>query len=413
MKRRPEEEEEDDYIVKKIGNGSFNVAFLTKAGTVLRLAAFSDDEMVQMRRSNVLTEYISNNAKIFGPSTLIQVKPVRQPLDSDRRQMKLKKMFEENPDSRYYLSELEYLSGGMIRKNKEPTIGGTFSLIYWLWTVQAHIGFRHRDIADDNILIREYKQPQIFQFNVGDLQFKFKMRQVPVVTDFDFGSVPTTLDERRRHSKHTPKMFYGPPECLIPALERRLKQEVTMNVDPKEMYDWWSLGLVIFDWWTRDSVQIQNAADILKVGKLEDDEDLSTLVEALSRDWIIYNLLNFKEEPEVFPNHLLDTEKLKELAQKFSNVTRSIPGYIINILRAMLAWPPDEELRHQRGDGYAILTQFVAEKDTEVKGEPNEIFNYSRIKTYDFRSQFDQEFIKRRIRLFKSHEYLEKKHFLL
>lgn len=408
MKRSRSREEVESVLVSLLGSGGYNTAFLGKNGHVYRIAAVkreSDKETTKlMARSSAIMKLIQQYQAILGPSTLREIQPghwtgLFEYLDE---QLVLKHVLSSFPSAQgyeYYLSQLEYLEGGLISANSDsPTQGGTFSLIYWLWVAQAHIGLRHRDISSQNILMRKYPEPKRFTFSIGQEQmnaaprvFTFELSEVPVVIDFDFGSTPVTRTTARDRTH--PKLFYAPPEVIMAYV--RDPEKTSHPRVAGDVYDWWSLGLVIFDWWTGYVVSFSHLKNHLSKYARKSDAMVLLLL-ALVRITIVHLVIHGKLPDTGFDVsvNLLNLEAIVAYANRVrANSWEYVPKNIKFLIRRLLSWSNANE-RCFDGQAAKLLTTYFLPSGVSGGGVETG-YNESR-RTFDFCSEGEKQVIRKR-----------------
>lgn len=139
MRKRERSPEANTVTIleRLLGSGGFNVALLGKDGVVYRFAAVKRDKqptvVSMLMRSSAILKLTTKYKDILGPSTLVEVKEGHWTglYEYKDQRVVIEHILNEFPERdgyEYYLSKLEYLSGGTLEKNTQPTVGGTFAL---------------------------------------------------------------------------------------------------------------------------------------------------------------------------------------------------------------------------------------------------------------------------------------------
>lgn len=139
MRKRERSPEANTVTIleRLLGSGGFNVALLGKDGVVYRFAAVKRDKqptvVSMLMRSSAILKLTTKYKDILGPSTLVEVKEGHWTGLYEYKDQRvviehILNEFKEQDGYEYYLSKLEYLSGGTLEKSTQPTVGGTFAL---------------------------------------------------------------------------------------------------------------------------------------------------------------------------------------------------------------------------------------------------------------------------------------------
>jgi serine/threonine protein kinase len=407
-------------LERLLGRGGFNVALLGNDGSVYRIGAVKYDKEPQsaklLTRSSAVMKLVTQFKAILGPSTLVEEQAGHWTnlFELQEEPLILMHVLAEFPRLEgytYFLSRLEFLSGGTVLQTK-PTEGGTFSLIYWLWVAQAHIGLRHRDISPDNILVRKYAQPTRFIFNIGreDLnapsaRYVFDAQEMPVITDFDFGTTPVTNAGYR--DKTHPKLMYAPPEVILHYMKDLENMDTSPQPVTDDTYDWWSLGMTLFDWWTNNFLTFDYLFINITVFSPMSPKYFKlkkVVLCALTKMTIVYLMLNNAlPDAEFFkiPFGALKLDKIVTFAQAQSEKRmRAIPANVRYLLRRLLSWTHTKSERCLRGKAGNLLTVFfkpVYAQDVIVWEGPVVQTGYNEARlTYDYCSPSDKWTIQKR-----------------
>jgi serine/threonine protein kinase len=230
-------------IVRVLGYGSYNVAFLTTDGTVLRVAAVhNQDTLRTLQRGDAVSRLLSLYQDQIGPCLLRVITPGNVLIGSKELP---KKVFDEPRAAQllrardtYYASEIEYANMGNMYHKTAPTkdIYDTFlfMLLWFFHVARSETGFFHHDFKPENLFMKEFDAPRTFAFQLEEAIFVFpNILNVPIVADFDFASVAITNENDR---KSVGTSLYVPPEHLLDLLMGRRMERLART------YDLYALG---------------------------------------------------------------------------------------------------------------------------------------------------------------------------
>jgi serine/threonine protein kinase len=257
--------EEDDqfYIVSPqndllgarvivVGQGSFNCAVLVEdddgSRQVVRIAALDNVDAWTLRaipRGAAIVHLFAQYARMLGPALL---RETRTGFYSDKLPQKTLPFVcpsvAQSPGP-FYVHTIEYLEGGQRPTNRDSREAQAFPLVWFLHVARQHFGFRHGDLKRGNIVFRTYDPPQRFTFRYNNrYTYSYEFTKVPVIIDYDFASLHGEQEANSRLG--TPVSV--PPEGLWQTLH--LVMGGRGNYERMAHYDdWWSLGVVLFDYW--------------------------------------------------------------------------------------------------------------------------------------------------------------------
>jgi len=342
-----------------LGQGSFNCAILTSDGDVLRIASLTLADAWTRRaipRGAAIVHLFNEYKDMLGPSV---VQETREGWFSKSLPYTLVthvcETIRRSPGP-FYMQRIEHLDGGF-----DPNIrfdspeAHAFPLVWFLHAAQGHFGFRHGDFKRGNIVFRTYDPPQRFTFRLNDrYTYSYEFYKVPVVIDFDFATI---------YSGTTPpgdRLVLGTPQSVPPeALLVRLKLVMgATNVIESEYDDWWSLGMVLFEYWNprvqigrRYNEQFKEYAAVVWSSFGEDPAGVTSAVK--EREWlghcmrrlfdaylIIRGLYHRGEMPE--PPKYMYSEKALQILNNIRPYGVMLNHFQVNILRQLLSWDPRE-----------------------------------------------------------------------
>ena len=336
IKRGRESDDETSFLDGVLGRGTYNAVFKVRgANEVLRVAAVRDIESAKdLERGGLILNLFTRAQDEMGPSVLRETRPGRHVSSWDDPTF-INEVMERYPAARYYIQQLEFLSGGTIGQSKQPTEAGTFSLVWFIWVAQAKFGFSHRDLSRGNIMFRILEEPQAFVFEVApNERYRISMTQVPVVIDFDFGSVAITNAARRRSLTGT--LEYCPPTLL--AEKMRQMNDYFQHQSIGDEYDWWSLGVILIDWWTQGKLNVPGGLAKLLVPKQHVPDWYVRCGEALLMA-LIYEFFLTARVPNM-PEDLVRASAVERFLQRNSeniqDARDAMPPNILGLLRRIM-----------------------------------------------------------------------------
>lgn len=141
-----------------------------------------------------------------------------------------------------------------------------FALIWFFATTQRSLLFLHHDLKGANLLTRKYQQAQkfgfIFEVEQRQLMWEFVASSLPVVIDFDFGTVRGTQFETDRDRLGT--YTHAPPDAICRDFltmvdetngnnifaslgfdEGKKREFYEFGPADENGYDMWSIGMIL------------------------------------------------------------------------------------------------------------------------------------------------------------------------
>lgn len=260
----------DFNILKVVGQGTYNCAHLIRVNgkdEVLRIALLLPFEKphvkVMVERGLHIVHVMQGYKHIIGPSLISETSPYEIVKSLSRVtyqgacetiKERILKLLQQQKVFEFALQHLEYLTGGPFHNQQtlntlEEFDFCCFSLLWFFRTSQAVFGLRHRDLKPDNIILRKYDRPMLFTFiKRNGIQVTFKSQYVPVVIDYDFASVVSTITLVDRENVGTRET--APPSALLVELFSylfiSLPEDKKQTEEQEVSYDWWSLGINLF-----------------------------------------------------------------------------------------------------------------------------------------------------------------------
>lgn len=279
----PEKEERQEEPTKKrvttqkvfqiesfLAQGSFNCAHLVKDGQgklhVLRLAYLFDDENRKRENNKIkrglqILSIFQSAKELLGPSLLEETSRFRIFPETEenehvvgnmcKRIRRLQGAYGGKKGNVFALQHVEYLKGGIFSQTTpiDPKFDipyfFAFSLLWFFSMAQQVFDFRHHDLKADNIVFRRTDAPVQYNFNWDSkLYFHITSLYVPVVIDYDFASVSTTLDFEFRNAVGT--LYTGSPDSLLYWIFK-YNNFGSPKVYNENALDWWGLGMCILE----------------------------------------------------------------------------------------------------------------------------------------------------------------------
>lgn len=145
------------------------------------------------------------------------------------------------------VQNLEYLSGGeynhRTRESVETETFCLFSLLWFMHVAQIQFKFRHHDLKPANIMIRKYDQVQNMVFYIDKKDFLFQTKIVPVIIDYDFATLYTSV--RRTDRDNLGTYDFAPPDVLARHINVAIQRSDYYVHNPEvDGYDWWAIGCI-------------------------------------------------------------------------------------------------------------------------------------------------------------------------
>lgn len=319
----------DDNLVKPpIGAGTFNRVYKTVGNqSVIRFGIVKPDNLFErmemFNHSQRVLERLVSEKKKFGPSLFRQIQPGRwiessDPLANDITVIDL----QEKGQNDIYAHEIEYLEGDSLSTDLFPNLEGCFSLVWFLYS-GYYSNLRHRDIKGENCVIRTYPAKKTFTFESKNYKFKITTDRVPVFIDFDVCSFePDSFFRNVIGSLYT-----CPPGLLIAKF-------VGEDQYDDKTYDWWSLGITLFCWYTWNALtDFQQYANIVNTYFGENARPTQNQVQIIAT-LIFYCHINFIISPtnEVTIYGFLDpiSEEIIANIKQSENVRAAYDRYRVN-----------------------------------------------------------------------------------
>lgn len=388
----------------------FNRLGLTFDSTIANKYAF-----LKRFRARAILQWIQSFKHIFGPSTLHVERPVQtfdtlyemaENLKIDVQHlgktlcstlMQTKKDFKANQISYEWSVEKQEFLNSYRASMRTPDELATdaFCLLWFFATLgNTHLGFRHRDFKTDNLLLRTYDPPVMFQFHSKKHgNFAFVTSSVPVVIDFDFATLNSSNKSMPHDRFIVGTWAYAPPEAFIfklyrPLLKTAMKENslddrvylvnqlelifgrpyihwITsdLTIQGVDGYDQWAVGLILLK-----KLCHWNSFPLLD---LRTNTRIATLAESFELCVITY--LDFSKlwfEDSFFEdNHFLQTFFFNALLicavqnESWTDPLKNVPDFYprwllhdnINLFRAAIR---DEEFVAFRNNLQKVLQQF-------------------------------------------------------
>ncbi len=127
-----------------------------------------------------------------------------------------------------------------------------FMLTWFLAFAQIRLGFSHRDIKMGNYGFRVNNEPKTYTFSIkhtGEMFELHNVKHVPVLFDYDLGSLYATEDEKAR--KRFGTIACAPIEMMASYINERKLHNNEKRMGGTGVFhldmgiDWWCLGLVL------------------------------------------------------------------------------------------------------------------------------------------------------------------------
>lgn len=235
---------------------------------------------------------------------------------------------------------------------------------------------------------------------------------MPVVVDFDFGSTPVTRSGYRERTH--PKILYAPPEVIMYYMRNLDDYGTIPQPNVGDVYDWWSLGMTLFDWWTGNFLSWNLVAKNMVAFSPKDywmrfNDNQRTVLIALVKMTIVHYMLHnsFPDADFNIPVGALNLLKIAEFAKAQHVRLSKVPPNIVGLLKAMLSWSHERSYRCFKGKAGSLLTIFfepvkdnVFYPETAGYNEGNLVYDYcteSQKKVISKRSLIYEEHLKKKI----------------
>lgn len=345
--------------MKYLDRGSNNCTLLDN-GVVIRIAVLKTNHKLPLllRGEGIIKLLIKDNqtpsvVKIIESGKVVDTLPI----DYDD-------MCGIMGDYPYFIQKIEYLPFQFDTITDESI----FFIIWFLSLTSTKYGFVHKDIKEDNILMREYNSEKTFDFELDDTVYRLSTKYVPVVIDFDFGSVYIT---NTQYSIGT--VSYAPPEIVLSVL---CGVHISFN---DYSYDWWSFGMTIYHLLFKNQEKYGFDPDLIdkyvnynveKFSFLE-EKTVKQMVLSIIQTTVIKKVISdtdratgydelFKDFYDAKNNEILeDILKSVEFRIYRTALLLAIPDKYLNIMRMLLSWEPKK--RHLGGSPWTYLNIFFSQ----------------------------------------------------
>lgn len=331
-----------------LGSGGYNRAILTNEGDVLRVGSIDDDQQREdIMRGVAITHLLQQFQSKLGPSLLIETGQGREISRVDPVFAHYSSFLNSLRGKRFFAQRIEYLDGGEHPQPETSPEALAFPLIWFLVAARQHLFFAHNDFKIENIVFRNYDRVREFTFELqGVAQYRIQSRQIPVVIDFDFASVFVTEDKTAAGTRYT-----QPPEVLLTMFKVEIEEAQTEDVGVHD--DYWSLGIVLYYWWTggkkwpdfTDYVDAQLAKNGTDRAEMNTYWGYPALEEYAKAFCIVYQLGG-------------ETEADLDLIEAARQYERENPimlnSFQHDLLRRLLAWEPRD--RHYGNEPWKLIT---------------------------------------------------------
>lgn len=332
-----------------IGTGTYNVVYKYDVNSAIRITRkkLRGDIETAIVRSEALGRLFERNSNKMGPCLLRQGKggfyngyanvlaPYKRFVDPGYTDM-------------MYIQLIELLLPYEEVKDDDDfnVMDMAYMLMWFLNVAQCEFGFRHSDLKPANILFR--KTPAQFTYTfvlAADNVHSITTSIVPVIIDYDFGSVFTST-HWIRNSIGT--YMYQPPEKLL-----------VLNGWKNSIYpttDIFSMGAIIVEWMGDDNIlgdttELQIAFIMaMHVYKMDDDKEFDIRKKGgLFTTALLHFVLDVEEFPENMPPPMktfIENILSKNVAVKAykKNLLEKFPAKLLEAVKYMLSFDPDNRL---------------------------------------------------------------------
>lgn len=352
--------------MKLLGQGTYNSVYLDKNGDAIRVAEITEPKILEnLLKAQAIVNLIYNTEMTPSIFKIIEDGNVLDTLPPEFGIYKGK--------NKFFIQKIEYLP----YEFENMTMDHLFFLLWFMSYTSSEFGFIHKDLKENNLLIRRYPFNTLFKFKLGDKTFKIKTDRIPVVMDFDLGS--TTLDKSQQTIGTS---NYAPVETILGLLcgfEKKLNDF---------SYDFWSLGMtIVYAFNDRKKFFDSLDEDILKaylrynINKYEVEPQylkyFISLFEAVLKASLIKYVLHGESTG---PGYLEMFESFftKENISYFRTITSTfkgklnIPPEYTPFLKYLLSWDPTQ--RNLEGDPWRYLELFYPSVNDDFEAD----FTYER-----------------------------------
>jgi serine/threonine protein kinase len=357
----------DNYIKPPIGAGTYNRIYKTEGDkSVVRMGIVDSEEREFMfvESAKVLKQIFTEKEK-YGPSLFREIKEGRWADMEDKKDITV---IDLSTNALIYLHEIEYLEGDTLATDVFPNKMGCFSMVWFLYA-GYYSNMRHRDIKPENCVIRKYQEAREFTFASKNYRYKFKTDRIPVFIDFDMVSLdPSSLLRNVIGSIYT-----CPPALLI-------SKFIDQDLYDDKTYDWWSLGITIFSWYTWNELSnFQIFTNIVKLFFVKNEIDerrvhqskiimIATLIFYCHVNYIVFpeqkgdHIYGFLKEIQ---NEILESFEKSEQLQKAKSRYASAPMEIKKLIRKFLSDDTEERVSDMEQFIFECFMEFQDEEEEE------------------------------------------------
>ena len=364
---------QNDLLEDQImGFGSFNCAILTDRGDVVRISNLERKDAWTLRaipRGAAIVHLFNEYQRELGPSLLIETGPGVFYQDIPEGLVKVVCTNLLNTQGPYFVQRIEHLNGGYLPDPADTPEAVAFCLVWFLHVAQMQFNFRHGDLKIGNIIFRRYSnEGKRFTFRYNDrYTYSYVLYQIPVIIDYDFAAIYGTRKEDR--------LVLGTSGSVPPeALWVRLNLVMGNKARELEYDDWWSLGIVLFQYWTRINVGklytthfAEYAKEIWTTGLNQPAKHFNSAI--TDREWMGVSIRRIFDAylivRGIYPENEMPPPLPKIAQQMYSGralqILQSTPRFRVNLsnfqvrlLRQLLSWEPWER-------GKDLLTRHFSE----------------------------------------------------
>lgn len=161
--------------------------------------------------------------------------------------------------------------------------------------------------------------------------------------------------------------MYAPPEVIMYYMRNLDDYASLAQPNVGDVYDWWSLGMTLFDWWTgkflswdlllKNMVAFSPKEYYGRYGMQQ-----RTIIMSLVKMTIVHYMLHnsFPDADFNIPLGALHLLKIAEFAKAQLVRLSKVPPNILGLLKAMLSWSHERSYRCFKGKAGSLLTIFFA-----------------------------------------------------